>query len=72
MSGGTHAVKSGDTLGAIAAANGTTVAELCRLNPQCKDANFIHARVGLRLAAKADLTRQTPKECERKLFSRNV
>ena len=42
MSGGTHTVKSGDTLGAIAAANGTTVAELIRLNPQIKDANLIY------------------------------
>ena len=36
-----HIVKSGDTLGLIARANGTTVATLMRLNPAIENANLI-------------------------------
>lgn len=36
-----YTVKSGDTLGAIAARNGTTVQELQRLNPQITNVNLI-------------------------------
>lgn len=37
-----YTVKSGDTLGAIASRNGTTVAELMRLNPSITNPNLIY------------------------------
>lgn len=41
--GGSYSVKSGDTLSAIAARNGTTVAALMAANPNITDANSIQA-----------------------------
>lgn len=40
---GGYVVKKGDSLSAIARANGTTVAELLKANPQIKSANTIYA-----------------------------
>ena len=49
MSGGTHTVKSGDTLGAIAAANGTTVEAILAENPTIADRNLIHINQVIKL-----------------------
>jgi LysM repeat protein len=47
-----YKIKSGDTLSAIAKANGTTVANLMKLNPQIKDKNKIYAGRSLKLPKK--------------------
>lgn len=47
--GRTYTVKSGDTLGAIASRNGTTVAAIMRKNPSIKNANLIYAGQAIRL-----------------------
>lgn len=44
-----HIVKSGDTLGLIARANGTTVATLMRLNPTIENANVIFPEQQIKL-----------------------
>lgn len=58
-----YTIKSGDSLSKIAAANGTSVSELMRLNPQIKNANLIIAGQNLNLPGKAPTTaipNQTP------------
>lgn len=52
-SGESYVIKSGDTLSALALANGTTVAELMRLNPQITNPNQIYAGKTLTLPGKA-------------------
>jgi LysM repeat protein len=47
-----YKIKSGDTLSAIARANGTTVATLMKLNPQIKDKDKIYAGRSLKLPKK--------------------
>ena len=44
-----YVVKSGDTLGAIAARYGTTVNNLMSLNPRIKNANLIYPGEAIRL-----------------------
>jgi len=51
--GESYVIKSGDTLSALALANGTTVAELMRLNPQITNPNQIYAGKTLTLPGKA-------------------
>ena len=46
-----YTIKSGDTLSAIAKANGTTVKNLMELNPQIKDANSIFANDKIKFSA---------------------
>lgn len=46
-----YTIKAGDTLSAIARANGTTVKNLMELNPQIKDANSIFANDKIKLSA---------------------
>ena len=41
--GKTYTVRSGDTLGAIASRNGTTVSAILAKNPSIKNANLIYA-----------------------------
>lgn len=45
-----YTIKAGDTLAAIAKANGTTVKNLMELNPQIKDANSIFANDKIKLS----------------------
>ena len=47
--GGDYVIKKGDTLGKIAAANGTTVDALMKLNPQITNPNLIYAGKTLKL-----------------------
>jgi len=48
---GDYVIKKGDTLGKLAAANGTTVDALMKLNPQIKNPNLIYAGKTLKLKA---------------------
>ena len=48
--GGDYVIKKGDTLGKIAAANGTTVDALMKLNPQITNPNLIYAGKTLKLS----------------------
>jgi|GEM_PF-3955221 len=51
-SGGTYTVKSGDTLGAIADRNGTTVSEIMKANPSIKNPNQISVGQQIKLPSK--------------------
>ena len=57
---GTYTVKTGDTLSRIAAAHGTTVAELVRLNG-IKNPNLIHTGQILKLSGAAEAVKYTVK-----------
>lgn len=56
----TYEIKPGDTLGAIAKANQTTVANLQSLNPQITDPNKIYAGQNLTLSAQNPINPVTP------------
>lgn len=53
MSGSTYTVKSGDTLGAIASRNGTTVSEILKANPSIKNPNAISVGQKITLPGKS-------------------
>ena len=46
---GTHTVRSGDTLGEIAAKNGVSLKELLAANPQIKNPNLIYPGQKIRI-----------------------
>ena len=52
---GDYVIKKGDTLGKIAAANGTTVDALMKLNPQITNPNLIYAGKTLKLGGSSKL-----------------
>ncbi len=56
----TYKVRYGDTLGAIAKANGTTVDALLKSNPTIKDPNRIYAGADLNLGAPDKVSAPTP------------
>jgi LysM repeat protein len=52
VGGASYKIKPGDTLGKIAAANGTTIQALLSVNPQIKDANVIAVGANLTIPSK--------------------